>query len=71
MSPEDPEHRMPARAADGDTTVEETVVVTQHFVHAAPDDDRTHPRAADVDQPVDKTVFVGGLVLTLAFVLWG
>ncbi|MGY1761607.1 BCCT family transporter [Geodermatophilus sp. SYSU D00779] len=71
MSPDDPDHRMPARAADGDMTVEETVVVTERFVHAAPDDDRMHPRAADVDQPVDRTVFIAGLALTLAFVLWG
>jgi glycine betaine transporter len=42
----------------------------QH-VHAAPDDAHSHERAADVDAPVDRTVFAGGLVLTLAFVLWG
>ena len=42
-----------------------------HYVHAAPEDSHVHQRAADVDAPVDTTVFVCGLVLTLAFVLWG
>ena len=42
-----------------------------HDVHAAPDDGHVHQRAADVDAPVDTTVFVCGLALTLAFVLWG
>ncbi|CCG02565.1 BCCT family transporter [Blastococcus saxobsidens] len=80
MSPEDPQpeppagagdHRLSPGSADGDVAVEETFVVTRRFVHAAPNDDRTHPRAADVDRPVDRTVFIAGMALTLAFVLWG
>ena len=69
MSPDGPEQQMRGRAADGDMAVEETVV-TQRFVHAAPDDDRTHPRAADVDQSVDRSGIVAGLSLKLSFVLW-
>ena len=42
-----------------------------HCVHAVPDDSHSHERAADVDAPVDKTVFAIGMALTLAFVLWG
>jgi choline/carnitine/betaine transport len=43
----------------------------QHFVHADPGDDRAHPRAADVDAPVDKVVFVTAMAVTIGFVLWG
>ena len=43
----------------------------KRYVHAAPDDDRQHARAADTDAPVDRVVFLSGLALTLAFVLWG
>lgn len=43
----------------------------QHYVHADPADDRTHPRAADVDAPVDKVVFVTAMAITIGFVLWG
>jgi glycine betaine transporter len=80
MSPDEPEHvaaaaggdhRMRIRAADGDVAADDAVVVAERYVHATPDDDRRHPRAADVDRPVDRTVFVAGLALTLAFVLWG
>ncbi|MBY6685680.1 BCCT family transporter [Rhodococcus sp. BP-149] len=42
-----------------------------HFVHAAPDDDRTDIEPDDAKLPVDKVVFIGGLLLTLAFVGWG
>jgi glycine betaine transporter len=43
----------------------------QHYVHADPADDRTHPRAADVDAPVDKVVFVTAMAITIGFVLSG
>ena len=43
----------------------------QRYVHADPADDRTHPRAADVDTPVDKVVFVTAMAITIGFVLWG
>jgi choline/carnitine/betaine transport len=43
----------------------------ERYVHTDPLDDRTHPRATDVDMPVDRVVFGVGLALTLAFVAWG
>ncbi|MET0451347.1 MAG: BCCT family transporter [Mycobacterium sp.] len=43
----------------------------QHFVHADPGDDRAHPRAEDVDAPVDKVVFVTAMAVTVGLVLWG
>ena len=43
----------------------------QRYVHADPADDRTHPRAADIDTPVDKVVFVTAMAITIGFVLWG
>ena len=42
-----------------------------HYVHADPIDHRDHPRAADVDAPVDKVVFTVALAITVGFVLWG
>lgn len=41
------------------------------YVHADPTDTGVHPRAADVDTPVDRKVFVAGMVITVAFVAWG
>ena len=32
---------------------------------------RDHPRAADIDAPVDKVVFVVAMAITVGFVLWG
>jgi choline/carnitine/betaine transport len=43
----------------------------QHYVHADPADDGTHPRAVDVDAPVDKVVFVFAMAITIGLVLWG
>ncbi len=42
-----------------------------HFVHAEPHHFADHPRAADVDAPVDKVVFVIAMAITVGFVLWG
>jgi glycine betaine transporter len=41
------------------------------YVHADPTDPGVHPRAADVDTPVDRKVFAVGMALTVAFVAWG
>lgn len=42
-----------------------------NFVHAEPRHFAEHPRAADVDAPVDKVVFVVAMAITVGFVLWG